>query len=247
MPSEAILAEHGGGCHQALGAAVTGRPYRSCDRAFARDEESGGETRWELETERAGLPPRARRSDVAEPRRDDELNAAFHRRSSVRPPDAPDFGYARAEPCRRTGRRLRERDRLGRRRADVAAAGGAWRLGPRLRGQPWRRSGPTSMRWPAASSVAAADAPGCRRPGALATYGSTTTCRRTCATRSHFFWTSGNAVQARARSLAGRSTARGTHPARARTARDDSLRSGSHALAAACGWTVTSWERDVCL
>ncbi len=86
-----ILDDHGGGCHQALGAAVLDRPYGRIVSIQARDR---GLELWALQGERHAFPRTT--SDRIWPRHDEGVDAV---RSSVRvpQPSADAFRIARAD------------------------------------------------------------------------------------------------------------------------------------------------------
>ena len=233
-----ILAAHGGGCHRALGAAVTARSFG--DVLSVRDKESG-ESRWELCGSRPRFPK------VAATRIWPCRDAVTADRVSIMTdrPKTEGWWVARAEALpdgwtpspntliwaagSQTWRRLAERgvwvngcaDGLGDERPDLDT----------LAGRPiaWTRLTHT----------------GAREHDALATYAVDVSLPDDLPERSHFFWSSGELFKtAIARWPSLRSAWHASGPGRTRDAIIGELGDTSRYGV----WLDrASWERDVCL
>ena len=188
-----VLARHGGGCHEALGATVLPREYGRvvCERRTI-----------EQRRERRRLVARRHRHRAADERepteiwpRPDERERATRRPLDVAPPAERRRLLGRA---RRGAARLVDRDagsaRLGRRRHDVAPAGRARRLGARLRRRPRRQRAARHRRARRASGVVAppdASRGGVRRSRRARDLRGRESLPDDLPARTHFFWTSG--------------------------------------------------------
>jgi hydroxymethylbilane synthase len=189
-----VLAAHGGGCHEAIGATVFARDYGRIVSVKARTEIGGAQDLWVLEDAGAAAPRTAAAQIYPRP---DERQSATRRALDVPPPSGADgYWVARADALPaawpiaddrlvwaaggRTWRRLAARgvwvngcaDGLG----DVEAPGIDWLAG---RAVAWRRL---------THAAAAGDR-------ALATYVVDETLPDDLPSRTHFFWTSGRVFQ----------------------------------------------------
>lgn len=239
-----VLAEYGGGCHQALGAAMLDKPYGRVVSVRARGRSAAPLERWELHMSR---PPMPRTSpDRLWPGPGEDVRATRRNLTVERP--APDAGLrvARAEALpahwaptpdtyvwtagSRTWRRL--------------AAQGVWvhgcadGLGDDERPLMDALAG-REISWVTLTHAAAA------RPGAVATYVVETDLPDDLPSRSHFFWTSGSTfTSAVERWPAIRAAWHASGPGRTHEVIDAALRGTGRAGV----WLDrASWERDVCL
>ena len=200
-----ILARHGGGCHQALGATILPRSYGTITSVRARSE-NGCVTTWSLSSE-VRLPPRTSARYIWP--RPDERGRAQRTELDVPPPaDTPDLWISRSEA-------LPEHWTISPEQLVWTAGGTTWRrlaargvwvngcadgLGddehPDLRAlagrEPrWRRlthSGADEMR---SAQCAARGAHSEFFESAIATYAVQTVLPEDLPQRTHFFWTSG--------------------------------------------------------
>jgi len=234
-----ILNAHGGGCHQALGAAVTETPYGRVVSIRSRDR---GTATWELQAERKGFPRAA--AESMWPRRNESV-AAVRTPIAVEQPRADGLRVSRADALPPTWS-LPEN-------AVVWAAGSlTWQqLAKRGVWVNGSTDGLGDDESPAADLLAGRTVTWLNlthdrsaRPDAVATYHVDVPLPDDLASRSHFFWTSGNLF-------------------RRAIDRWPSIKDGWHAsgpgrtrkaIVAAIGATERtgvwldreSWERDVC-
>ncbi len=233
-----ILAAHGGGCHQALGAAVLSKPFGQV--ISARDKDSG-ESRWQLRVTRPEFPRVS--ADQVWP----AVNGIPAERMPVAAgrPETDGWWIARAEAL--------PEDWTPSRRTLVWAAGS----------HTWRRLAARGV-WvggcadglgdehPQVDVLAGRDVAwtrlthdGVRDQNALATYSVSVNLPDDLPSRSHFFWTSGELFKtAIARWPSLRSAWHASGPGRTRDTiigeLDDTSRYGV--------WLDrASWEKDVCL
>jgi hydroxymethylbilane synthase len=189
-----VLAAHGGGCHEALGATVLPRSYGRVVSVRANTSRGGQATEWRLE--RGGDPlPRAPLSAIWP--RPAERGRADRRLLDVTPPDDDrGFWVARAEALPPTW--TVSADRLvwvaGSQTWRKLAARGIWVHGsaeglgdsesPRVDDLAGR-----SVAWHRLTHD------GVDEPSALATYAVTEPLPDDLAARTHFFWTSGTSLR----------------------------------------------------
>ena len=238
----AVLAQHGGGCHQALGAAVIERDYGRIVSIQARGDDGGGVSEWRLD----GPSPAFPRADAALvwPRPDEDPAPRRTAVAAKQPDPSAGLWVARADALpepwtigadtavwaagMRTWRRLAGRgvwvngcaDSLGDREApDV----------DRLHGRP--------LRWVRLTHTGAAD------EGALATYAVDAVLPDDLPQRTHFFWTSGQQFrEALSRWPSLRTRFHASGPGRTWTALGEALGPGGHAGV----WLDReSWLKDV--
>lgn len=186
-----VLAASGGGCHQALGAAIVERPYGRVISVRSKSSDGGAVQRWELDTVRPAIPRVS--ADRLWPRPGEEIRTT--RRAVPAPRPAADAGLWVA-------------------RADALPAGWAptpativWVSGS----QTWRRLAATGV-WvhgsadglgddahPAVDALAGRVVDWVRLThaggaigDAVATYAADTTLPDDLPDRSHYFWMSGS-------------------------------------------------------
>lgn len=234
-----VLAESGGGCHQALGAAVIQAAYGRIASIRARE---GNISRWELQRPPVTFPQTS--ADAVWPRRD-ENEIAVRTSLSIPQPAGDAFRIARADAL--------PEDWSLPEHAVVWAAGSAT----------WRRLAQRGV-WVngCADGLGDDEAPAVellagrtlnwislthdrsRRSGALATYRVEVALPDDLASRSHFFWSSGDVfLTAIERWPSLRNAWHASGPGRTR-----------HTIAAVVGATERtgvwldreSWERDIC-
>jgi hydroxymethylbilane synthase len=190
----AVLAAHGGGCHEALGATVRMRPYGTI--VSVRANTSSGGRAEECSLVDAGPPiPRAEAAQIW-PRPDERGQASRRLLDVAQPDDDRGLWVARAEalPASWT---------IGRQRL-------VWAAGPAT----WRKLAERGV-WVNGSAEGLGDAEaagvdalaghevrwhrlthqGVDDPNALATYSVAETLPDDLASRTHFFWTSGTALK----------------------------------------------------
>ena len=235
-----ILEQSGGGCHQALGAAVLETPFGRVVSIRARE---GNVSRWELHGDGAAFPRTT--PDRVWPRRD-EGDAAVRTPIEIAQPPGDAFRVSRADALPRTW--------------TVPEGAVVWAAGSVT----WRRLAARGI-WVngCADGLGDDEAPPvdllagrvlewidlthdrAARPDAIATYHVDVPFPNDLASRSHFFWTSGEVfLRALDRWPSIRGAWHGSGPGRTR-----------HTIAAAVGATERtrvwldrdSWERDVCL
>jgi hydroxymethylbilane synthase len=223
-----VLAAHGGGCHEAVGATVLPREYGRIVSVKAKTSVGGSQDSWSLEIDEAAVM-RASAENVYP--RPDERQGASRRALDVQPPaDADGFWVARAEalPASWTVSADRFVWAAGGRTWRKLAARGVWVNGCAdglgevepaaidvLAGR--------AVTWLRLTHAAAAEA------GALATYEVDETLPDDLPSRTHFFWTSGHLFKralARWPELAARSHASG--PGRTWHTLRAQLPAGSH-------------------
>ena len=234
-----ILAAHGGGCHQALGAAVIGKAFGRV--LSVRDKESG-ESQWELRVARPEFPRVP--SDRIWPGAGNAIPAERMTIRALRPL-TDGWWVARAEAL--PGDWVPSRDTL------------VWAAGT----QTWRRLAERGV-WvagcadglgderPAVDVLAGRDVSwtrltheGVRDEDAIATYAVNVPLPDDLPARSHFFWTSGELFKsALARWPSLRNAWHASGPGRTRETIIGELGDTSHYGV----WLDrASWERDVCL
>ena len=235
-----VLDEHGGGCHQALGAAVADKPYGRVVSVRARDR---GLSIWELHGEQHAFPRTT--ADRMWPRRDEAV-AAARSPMPVKQPHADAFRVARADA-------LPDAWLLDARTVVWAAGTTTWRrLAARgiwvngcADGLGDDEAPPVDVLAGRALQWVSLTHDRCDRDDAIATYHVDPVLPDDLPARSHFFWTSGDAfLSAVERWPSIREGWHGSGPGRTR-----------HAIVAAIGDTSRtgvwldreSWERDVCL
>jgi len=240
-----VLAMHGGGCHQALGAAIIDQPYGRVISVRARGPAGEHERRWELAASRAEFPRAS--ADRVWPAPGEEVSGTRCPVPAQRP--GSDIGLRVA-------------------RAEALPSGWAptpdtlvWAAG----GQTWRKLAAQGV-WvhgcadglgdderPLIDALAGREptwvrlthATGANTADAVATYTVTTTLPEDLPSRSHFFWTSGTVF----------TTALARWPALDRGWHGSGPGRTHQVIAAALGdagrtgvWLDrVSWERDICL
>jgi hydroxymethylbilane synthase len=240
-----VLAAHGGGCHQALGAAIIDAPYGRVVSVRARGPADEHECRWELAASRPGFPRAS--AERVWPAPGEEVAANRSAVPAQRP--RPDVGLRVT-------------------RADALPSGWAptpdtcvWAAG----GQTWRKLAAHGI-WvhgcadglgddarPPVDALAGRDvswvrlthAASANTAEAVATYSVSTKLPEDLPSRSHFFWTSGSLFKSALSRWP--ALARGWHasgPGRTHQAIVEAL---GDAGRAGVWLDRTSWERDVCL
>ncbi|MDO8679265.1 MAG: hydroxymethylbilane synthase [Acidobacteriota bacterium] len=240
-----LLAAQGGGCHQALGAAIIDTPYGRVVSIRARGPADEHECRWELAAPRAEFPRAS--AERVWPAPGEEINATRNPLPAQRP--GPDVGLRVT-------------------RAEALPSGWAptpdtavWAAG----GQTWRKLAAQGI-WvhgcadglgdeerPPVDALAGRDvtwvrlthAAGANTADAVATYSVTPELPEDLPSRSHFFWTSGTVF----------TTALARWPALDRGWHGSGPGRTHQVIAAALGdagrtgvWLDrASWERDICL
>jgi hydroxymethylbilane synthase len=187
----AILADFGGGCHEAVGATVLVRDYGEVTSIRARMPGRADELRWSLRAA-AAAPPAADRSSIYP--RPDERDRATRRRLDVAPPDgSPALWVARAEalPAEWTIGEDQLIWTAGGRTWDRLAARGVWvngcadGLGDQEAPEVDRLAG-RQVSWRRVTHAGTGD------PDAIATYVVEQDLPADLDRRTHFFWTSGS-------------------------------------------------------
>lgn len=189
----ARLAEHGGGCHEAIGVTVLEREYGTVVSARGRLSDGSELREWTLESARP-LPPPADAATIW-PRPDERRAAVRHPRTVTLPRDTDGWWVARADAVP-PGAQLDN--------------GFVWAAGPRT----WARLAARGI-WvhgsseglgdtedPAIDLLAGRPVRWCRlthggsdAPGAIATYDVELSLPDDLPGRTHFFWTSGSAFR----------------------------------------------------
>ena len=232
-----ILAAHGGGCHQALGAAVISRPF---GRVLSVRDKTSGESRWELRVTRPEFPRvapdriwpdgKVPGERLAIPASRPSTDGWWVARAEALPGDwQPSAGTLVWAAGAQTWRRLAERgvwvagcaDGLGDERPDVDVLAGR------------------HVSWTRLTHA------GVRDEDAIATYAVNVPMPDDLPARSHFFWTSGELFRTALKrwpSLRGAWHASG--PGRTR----DTILSELGDTSRYGVWLDrASWEKDVCL
>jgi hydroxymethylbilane synthase len=239
-----VLAAHGGGCHQALGAAMVDKPYGRVVSVRARGQSGENLQRWELETSRPEFPRTS--SDRVWPGPGEDVSATRNRLAAERPGADTGLWVARAEAL--PSRWAPTPDTLvwtaGSQTWRKLATEGVWvhgcadGLGDEER-PPVAALAGRELSWVRLTHAGGAG------PDAVATYAVETVLPDDLSSRSHFFWTSGTVfTKAIERWPALRGAWHGSGPGRTHRVIADAL--------GATGRTGVwldraSWEKDTCL